>query len=108
MADQVFLRLFHGRDDPDQEMDDWGFEGPILGPLRYVHITYMSDVKFEMERSAFERFFPEEFKKYHAQFPQEWIEGQLDVAHGLIAYGGKFYGDLSVAHYFGRTQGEGG
>ncbi len=36
----MFLRLYHGRTDPDQEMDDWGFVGPAFGPLScYVH-TY--------------------------------------------------------------------
>ena len=32
--------LYHGRTDPSQEMDDWGFVGPTFGPLScYVH-TY--------------------------------------------------------------------
>ena len=29
----MYLRLYHGRVDPDQEMDDWGFDGPTFGPL---------------------------------------------------------------------------
>ena len=30
---KMYLRLYHGRTDPNQQMDDWGFGGPIIGPL---------------------------------------------------------------------------
>jgi hypothetical protein len=37
---KMYLRLYHGRTHPGQEMDDWGFDGPTFGPLScYVH-TY--------------------------------------------------------------------
>lgn len=36
---QVFVHLLHGRDDPDEEMQDWGYTGPILGPFEYIHVT---------------------------------------------------------------------
>src|SRR5262249_3344497 len=40
IAGKLYLRLYHGRNDPDQEMHDWGFPGPTFGPLScYVH-TY--------------------------------------------------------------------
>jgi hypothetical protein len=41
----MYVALFHGRDDPDTDMDDWGFDGPVIGPLEYVHTTYAADVK---------------------------------------------------------------
>mgnify|MGYP001382833126 CR=1 FL=1 len=37
---KMYLRLYHGRTDPAQEMEDWGIVGPTFGPLScYVH-TY--------------------------------------------------------------------
>ena len=36
----LYIRLFHGRTDPDQDMDDWGFDGPVLGPYQFAHTTY--------------------------------------------------------------------
>lgn len=42
----VYIKLFHGRQSPDEELDDWGFEGPVLGPFPYSHITYGYHLKF--------------------------------------------------------------
>ena len=28
----LYLALFHGRDDRNAQMEDWGFNGPLLGP----------------------------------------------------------------------------
>src|SRR5471032_1896299 len=41
----LYLGLFHGRDALDADMDDWGFAGPVIGPLEYAHTTYASEVK---------------------------------------------------------------
>lgn len=57
----LYLALFHGRDAPDAILDDWGFPGPMLGPLRYVHTTYASEIKFAFEDAGdWARAFPEE------------------------------------------------
>jgi hypothetical protein len=32
----VYIKLLHGRDDPNQDMEDWGFNGPVLGPFRCI------------------------------------------------------------------------
>lgn len=105
----VYLHLFHGRDDPDQEMDDWGFRGPTLGPFLYVQTTYMCDVKFAMEREAFKEAFPEIYREW-ADRGYSNVQGYFDVATGvfwidhhfhinkdLLEYKGKFYGDWSVS-----------
>lgn len=42
----VYLELFHGTESPDRsQLDGWGEQGPILGPLAYVHTTYAGDLK---------------------------------------------------------------
>lgn len=57
----LYLGLFHGRSTPDEVVDDWGFAGPIIGPLEYVHTTYACDVKLKfVEPADFRRYFPNE------------------------------------------------
>lgn len=34
------LRLYHGRNTPEQEMDDWGFEGATLFGVDGIIWTY--------------------------------------------------------------------
>ncbi len=40
----MYLRLIHGRKQPDEELEDWGPNGPYIGPLRWCHITYLSSI----------------------------------------------------------------
>jgi hypothetical protein len=41
---KMYLRLYHGRTDPGQEMDSWGFDGPTFGPLSSCVHTYCIDL----------------------------------------------------------------
>ncbi len=73
---KLCLKLFHGRTSPDQDMDDWGSDGPLLGPLDNVHVTYMCNVVVlynNLDR-----------------------ECTLAVYDDLIYYDGTFYGDWGV------------
>jgi hypothetical protein len=73
---KMYLRLYHGRTDPDQEMDDWGFVGPTFGPLScYVH-TYCCTFRIHGEGPSSE----------------VWLEKHDD----MIRWGGCFYGDMEV------------
>jgi len=73
---KMYLRLYHGRTDPAQEMDDWGFAGPTFGPLScYVH-TYCCTFRIHGERGAHE----------------VWLEKHDD----MIRWDGCFYGDMEV------------
>ena len=40
----MYLKLLHGRAAADEEMDDWGADGPWIGPLKWFHCTYLSDI----------------------------------------------------------------
>lgn len=56
----LYLGLFHGRKAPNEELDDWGFGGPVIGPLEYVHTTYSNEVKIKFVDAAdFRRYFPD-------------------------------------------------
>ena len=68
----LYLRLLHGRNSPDEEMSDWGFQGPVLGPLDYVHVTYSS----------------------HVNIGEEY--DHLYIYEGLLVYDEKYYGDWEV------------
>ena len=48
------LVLFHGRIDPKEDMHDWGFSGPHIEDVNYVHWTYNSRlvVGFKTQQSA--------------------------------------------------------
>ena len=34
------MLLLHGRTDPDQQMNDWGFTGPVLHHVKYAYSVY--------------------------------------------------------------------
>jgi hypothetical protein len=70
----VYIELFHGRRSVDEELDSWGFEGPVLGPFRYVHVTYACIVHVQMEDEAFD----------------------LEFEDDCLVHDGKFYGDFSI------------
>lgn len=48
----LYLGLFHGRNCTRLEMEDWGFSGPAIGPLKWVHTTYACTVRIDFENSA--------------------------------------------------------
>ena len=45
----MYLALFHGRQDRKEQMHDFGFAAPLLGPLLYCHPTYLYDIKIKFE-----------------------------------------------------------
>ena len=72
----MYLRLYHGRTDPAQDMDGWGFAGPTFGPLScYVH-TYCRTFRI------------------HAECGTE--EAWLETCDDMIRWGGSFYGDMEL------------
>lgn len=71
----LYVQLFHGRKDPDEQMDDWGNTGPTFGPYNVVSTTYATEVK--MSR----------------------IDGSLEILRyygNLVYYDGMYYGDWVV------------
>ena len=76
LPDKLYLRLYHGRNDPAREMDDWGFVGPTFGPLScYVH-TYCCTFRMYGECGTSE----------------VWLDKHDDMIH----WNGCFYGDMEV------------
>lgn len=74
---QLYLALFHGRNELGEQLDDWGFDGPIFGPVNWVHTTYGSDIKLGNANGG--------------------LIGVLSCIDELLYYDGKYYGDWSVS-----------
>jgi hypothetical protein len=71
----VALELFHGRSRPDEQLDTWGSQGPVF-LVRYVHVTYLCDIKLGIDEPA--------------------GDGDLHFVEDLVYYDGCYYGDWSV------------
>ena len=72
----LYIRLFHGRTDLNQNMDDWGSDGPVLGPYKFAHTTYGCHLKLS---------------KPNGNCDQLYIHPE-----GLVFYDRIYYGDWSV------------
>lgn len=77
MPGKLYLRLYHGRNEPDEELDDWGFDGPVFGPLDCVAQTYLAEFRLDG--------------------PDGVTDSVVLKTHGdLVVWGGKYYGDLAI------------
>jgi hypothetical protein len=74
----LYLGLFHGRRSPHERMDDWGFDGPTIGPLKWCHTTYAFNIKIQFVNSV----------------------DALNYFGDLVVLGGMYYGDWTV-YYVG-------
>lgn len=73
----VYLRLLHGRNEPEERLKDWGFDGPVLGPFQAVHFTYINQI----------RCIP---------FIDQDDEIEFEVHDTFLVYDGKYYGDFEI------------
>jgi len=71
----IYIRLFHGRTDPTQDMDDWGTDGPIFGPYEFAHTTYKSILRLGRPDGTCD---------------------ELYCYEDMLCYDGVFYGDWTV------------
>ena len=95
--DGMYLALFHGRDTITEDMNDWGYSGPLIGPLRYVHTTYDSNVKIAFMGGS-DDLILRPIVVYGMQREDEII---FRTKEGLLPFGGKFYGDWTVFNLVG-------
>lgn len=72
----VYLNLYHGRIDPNVDMDDFGSEGPSLGPFDYVTTTYLYNTRAGRENNT--------------------IIYTFDIVEDMLLCNGVYYGDWSV------------
>lgn len=82
----MYLGLFHGRHDPNEQMNDWGFNGPAIGPLSWCHTTYAVNVKIRFERFS-------DGARYFGETDNEF---QMKIDGDLLVFNDVYYGDWTV------------
>lgn len=82
----MYLGLFHGRNSRKEHMDDWGFAGPVLGPLIYCHTTYMTYVHLHFMNGQDAR----------TCCNSGHLAVDLEVVDDMIHFEGAYYGDWTV------------
>lgn len=85
----LVLRPFHGRHNPDEEMNDWGFDGPSIPGVVAIAATYQNN--FRLIFGSAEAY---QEAKNITGWP-DWDENSLEMQFfdDLLLVGGKFYGD---------------
>jgi len=73
---RLYLRLYHGRKDPEQDMEEWGFNGPTFGPLSAVVMTYLATIRIHGVQTCDEL----------------WLE----TREAMVLWNGTYFGDFEV------------
>jgi hypothetical protein len=71
----MYIELLHGRDDPKEEMEDFGFKGPIIGPFSFMHVSYLHLIRLSKLDFNNGRYYT------------------LDLAEDMLKVGDSYYGD---------------
>lgn len=84
----LYLELLHGRSDPDAALENWGFGGPVIGPLVWFHTTYLHTLRILfVDAEDAEKFgLPNNHGDCH----------HLAIHDDMIEFSGNYYGDWSV------------
>lgn len=88
----LYIRLFHGRTDPEQDMNDWGTDGPIFGPYESVHTTYACRIKMIKADSSYDELlvYPEDLVFYDGVYYGDWIvfdeQGVKETAYPITQF----------------------
>jgi len=93
----IYIHLFHGRNDPDAEMEEvgkdnggWGFDGPQFC-CESIHGTYCSHFRLWRTRTIVSDGLVQGIATIADD--EMWLFWYED----MIYYDGKFYGDFSIA-----------
>lgn len=82
----IYLKLLHGRTPIDFQLDDWGDDGPWIGPLKWFHCTYLAT--FGLGFSGGE--------EYLAPPSSTRIPAPIFIFKDMIYYDGVYYGDWEI------------
>lgn len=72
----LYLKLFHGRKTLEEELDDWGVDGPVFAVASFVHTTYNAEIHLGAEDGD--------------------TLGDLTIVGDCVYYDDVYYGDWSV------------
>ncbi len=82
----MYLKLLHGRKNPDEELQDWGADGPWIGPLVWFHCTYFTEIGLAFSDKESISYLHE-----HVDYP-----APMHVHQNYIYYDGLYYGDWTL------------
>ncbi len=83
----LYLKLLHGRTPADMELDDWGEDGPWIGPLKWFHCTYMTTLGIGFSSG-------EEFCSNTGIMAD--LPSPIYISNDMIYFGGVYYGDWEL------------
>lgn len=75
----LYIRLFHGRTNPNQDMDEWGSDGPVFGPYDFSHTTYALNLKLGKNDVCDELFCFEDMLFYDGTYYGDWTVFGLET-----------------------------
>lgn len=83
-VDGYYLQLLNGRNGHCEEIEEIGFKGPCIGPLKSCHITYLTCINLG-------------FVDESSTTPTSRMEDGFGFVDGLLYWDGKYYGDFELA-----------
>ncbi len=83
----LYLKLLHGRTLIDLELEDWGEDGPWIGPLEWFHCTYMATLCIGFARG-------EVFESSTGTISE--VPSPMYICQQMIYYEGSYYGDWEL------------
>ncbi|WP_395065455.1 hypothetical protein [Paraburkholderia silvatlantica] len=101
LPDGLYLGLFNGRDAPFTTSLAPGFDGPLIGRLRYCHTVEARELKLEfLDPFEGRLFFPEmevvAGPDGHVPIGRIALPIQLGLSTGAIAFDGRYFADWTV------------
>lgn len=81
-----YLKLFHGRTPCNMEMNDWGEDGPWIGPIEWIHFTYQTSFRIGFLND----------KEYWSGSADSLPPSPLYFYKDCIYYNGIHYGDWEI------------
>jgi len=90
----LYLGLFHGFESAKARdaSGDWGANGPLIGPLKFVHTTYGCHIKFEFVEEKDAAKYGFKLNEMHDLM----VEGSKSPDSDCIKFDGMFYGDWTA------------
>lgn len=92
-----YLKLYNGRHDPEQTMEDFGFAGPEIGPLKSIHGTYTTHFMLSFVDEADAVKFGVDPNFLAIRFHEDML------CHQMPGESLAYYGDWTVYLEAGRT-----
>jgi len=90
----LYLALFHGYKNEKERAkgNEWGANGPLIGPLTYCHTTYAAHMKLQFETD-------EDAKLYGFHLGKDAFNEIPINRDGCAVFQGMEYGDWTVANF---------